>query len=217
MLYGAKSIHAKGRKKMTNQWQSIGISPEERFLELYFEPESEQFLAHFYEQLDDGFGVKSLYARHFSEHEYHKITPESKQLTYEDVVLCPESKKIFVNVFRLKKKHNKYHGYEWHSLEMIDTNTGEVTEILKAGQLDSEIPYSKVWIAELRLSRQKGEQLVCTMAFEKKSKNGVKEVEYYICKVFTKTGLYKRVTKLNVTSNQELKNEMTEDKAAVSA
>ncbi len=181
---------------MTNQWQSIGISPEERFLELYFEPESEQFLAHFYEQLGDGVSVKSLYARHFSENEYHKITPNNKQLTYEDVILCPESKKIFVNVFKVKKKQNKYVGYDWHSLQMIDTNTGEVAEVLKAGQLDSEHPYSKVWITELRRTRHNGEQLVCTMAFEKKNKRGTLETDYYICKVFTKTGLYKRVTKL---------------------
>lgn len=181
---------------MTNQWQSIGISPEERFLELYFEPESEQFLAHFYEQLGDGVGIKSLYARHFSENEYHKITPNNKQLTYEDVILCPESKRIFVNVFKVKKKNSKYVGYDWHSLQMIDTNTGEVSEVLKTGQLDSEHPYSKVWITELRRARQHGEQLVCTMAFEKKNKRGSLVTEYYICKVFTKTGLYKRVTKL---------------------
>jgi len=199
---------------MTNQWQSIGISPEERFLELYFEPESEQFLAHFYERLDDGYGLKSLYARHFNENEYHKITPDSKQLTYEDVILCPESKKIFVNVFRLKKKQKKYQGYEWHSLEMIDTNTGEVTEVLKAGQLDSELPYSKVWITELRLTRKMGEQLVCTMAFEKKSKKGVIETEYYICKVFTKTGLYKRVTKLEDDVPHTTKTGIIEEKVS---
>ena len=199
---------------MTNQWQSIGISPEERFLELYFEPESEQFLAHFYERLDDGYGLKSLYARHFNENEYHKITPDSKQLTYEDVILCPESKKIFVNVFRLKKKQKKYQGYEWHSLEMIDTNTGEVTEVLKAGQLDSELPYSKVWITELRLTRKMGEQLVCTIAFEKKSKKGVIETEYYICKVFTKTGLYKRVTKLEDDVPHTTKTGIIEEKVS---
>ncbi len=199
---------------MTKQWQSIGISPEDRFLELYFQPESEQFLAHFYQRLDDGYGIKSLYARHFSENEYHKITPDNKRLTYEDVILCPESKKIFVNVFKLKKKHNKYEGYVWHSLQMINSNTGEVSEILKAGQLDSEIPYSKVWITELRQSRQKGEQLICTMAFDKKSKKGKLDTEYYICKVFTKTGLYKRVTKLE---NDTSRTGIIEDMAAVGA
>jgi len=203
---------------MTNQWQSIGISPEDRFLELYFQPESEQFLAHFYHRLDDGYGVKSLYARHFSENEYHKITPDNKQLTYEDVILCPESKKIFVNVFKLKKKQNKYQGYDWHSLQMIDTNTGEVSEILKAGQLDSEIPYSKVWITELRQSRLKGEQLICTMAFEKKNESGKLETDYFICKVFTKTGLYKRVTKLELKNSQNTKSGIDKDKAeAISA
>jgi hypothetical protein len=203
---------------MTNQWQSIGISPEDRFLELYFQPESEQFLAHFYHKLDDGYGVKSLYARHFSENEYHKITPDNKQLTYEDVILCPESKKIFVNVFKLKKKQNKYQGYDWHSLQMIDTNTGEVSEVLKAGQLDSEMPYSKVWITELRQSRLKGEQLICTMAFEFKNESGKLETEYFICKVFTKTGLYKRVTKLELKDSQSTKSGTAEHKAeAISA
>lgn len=199
---------------MTNQWQSIGISPEERFLKLYFEPESEQFLAQFYEQLGDGFGVKSLYARHFNENEYHKITPDNKQLTYEDVVLCPESKKIFVNVFKLKKKQDKYLGYRWHSLQMIDTNTAEVSEILKAGQLDSERPYAKVWIAELRRTKNNGEQLVCTMAFENKSKKGSTVTEYYICKVFTKTGLYKRVTKLGDNISQYPKTGIIAEKTA---
>jgi len=203
---------------MTNQWQSIGISPEDRFLELYFQPESEQFLAHFYHKLDDGYGVKSLYARHFSENEYHKITPDNKYLTYEDVILCSESKKIFVNVFKLKKKHKKYQGYDWYSLQMIDTNTGEVSEILKAGQLDSEMPYSKVWITELRQSRLKGEQLICTMAFEKKNESGKLETEYFICKVFTKTGLYKRVTKLELKNSQNTKSGTVENKAeAISA
>ncbi len=199
---------------MTNQWQTIGISPEERFLDLYFEPESEQFLAHFYERLGDGYGVKSLYARHFNENEYHKITPDNKQLTYEDVILCPESRKIFVNVFKLKKKREKYLGYDWHSLQMIDSDTGEVTEVLKAGQLDSERPYSKVWITELRLARQYGEQLVCTMAFEKKTKKGAIETEYYITKVFTKTGLYKRVTKLEDVTTQTCKTGIIEEKIA---
>jgi hypothetical protein len=97
---------------------------------------------------------------------------------------------------------------------MINTNTGEVSEILKAGQLDSEIPYSKVWITELRQSRQKGEQLICTMAFDKKSKKGKLDTEYYICKVFTKTGLYKRVTKLE---NDTSKTGVIEDMAAVGA
>ncbi|MCK5391548.1 MAG: hypothetical protein KAJ31_03915 [Deltaproteobacteria bacterium] len=199
---------------MTNQWQTIGISPEERFLDLYFEPESEQFLAHFYEQLGDGFGVKSLYARHFNENEYHKITPDNKKLTYENVILCPESRKIFVNVFKLKKKLDKYLGYVWHSLQMIDSDTGEVTEVLKAGQLDSERPYAKVWITELRRARNNGEQLVCTMAFEKKTKKGTIETDYFITKVFTKTGLYKRVTKLEDTATQNCKTGIIEEKVS---
>jgi hypothetical protein len=43
------------------------------------------------------------------------------------------------------------------------------------------------------------------MAFENKSKKGSTVTEYYICKVFTKTGLYKRVTKLgdNVSPNSK--------------
>ncbi|MFA9408276.1 MAG: hypothetical protein ACERKJ_05530, partial [Candidatus Dadabacteria bacterium] len=91
------------------------------------------------------------------------------------------------------------------------------TEVLKAGQLDSEIPYSKVWITELRLSRRKGEQLVCTMAFEKKSKEGKIETEHYICKVFTKTGLYKRVTKLEDNAPRTSKTGIVEEKAVVGA
>jgi hypothetical protein len=97
---------------------------------------------------------------------------------------------------------------------MIDSNTGEVTEILKAGQLDSERPYTKVWITELRRAKNNGEQLVCTMAFEKKTKKGTIETDYFITKVFTKTGLYKRVTKLEDTAAQNCKTGIIEEKVS---
>ncbi len=52
------------------------------------------------------------------------------------------------------------------------------------------------------------------MAFEKKSKEGKIETEHYICKVFTKTGLYKRVTKLEDNVPQTTKIGMIEEKTA---
>jgi len=45
---------------MVNQWETIGIPSENRFLGLYYEPESGQFLAHFQKCLGDGYGPKSI-------------------------------------------------------------------------------------------------------------------------------------------------------------
>ncbi|MCZ6791938.1 MAG: hypothetical protein O7C70_09095, partial [Candidatus Dadabacteria bacterium] len=64
---------------------------------------------------------------------------------------------------------------------------------------------------ELRRAKNNGEQLVCTMAFETKSKKGSTVTEYYICKVFTKTGLYKRVTKLGDNVSQYPKTGINKD------
>jgi len=52
------------------------------------------------------------------------------------------------------------------------------------------------------------------MAFETKSKKASTVTEYYICKVFTKTGLYKRVTKLEDHVSQNPKTGIIAEKTA---
>ena len=181
---------------MANQWGTIGIPSESRFVKLYYEPASAQFLAHFYKGLGDGYGVKSIYARHFSDETYRKITPEDAGLTYENVVLCHDLSKIFVNVFKVRMRNHNFVGYEWHSVQAIDTDTGEVSLLLSARDLAVEPPYVKAWISRLRKVKENGNELICTIAFKRMREGHGTAIENYICKINSLTGAYKRVTKL---------------------
>lgn len=181
---------------MVKQWGNIGIEAENRFLELYYQPESKQFLAHFYKGLGDGYGVKSLYARHLSDDSYRKITPESEDLTYEDILLCPELSKIFVNVFIVDRDGGKCRGYNWHSVQIMDTDTGEVSEVLNQSDLSFAEPYVSASVTELRAVKQDGRELVCTIAFKRKANGSGPKVDNYICKVSVTDRSIKKVTKL---------------------
>lgn len=190
---------------MVNQWGTIGIPSENRFLELYFEPGSEQFPAHFYRGLGNGYGVKSLYARHFSDDTYRKITPETENLTFEDVVFSTEHSKIFVNVFKVRKRGGKYTGYDWHSVDMIDTDSGEAKEVFTTENLKISDPYLKASVIQLRSVKEDGKELICTIAFEKKPEGGEPVIDYYLSKIMLKSGRYKKITKLSSESSEILK------------
>lgn len=180
---------------MVNQWGTIGIPAESRFVKLYYEPASEQFLAHFYKGLGNGYGVKSIYARHFSDDTYRKITPDGETLTYEQVLLCPDLSRIYVNVFRVRMRQNNFIGYEWHSVQEIDTDTGKVSVVLTSQDLTVEEPYSKAWISRLRRVKDNGREILCTIAF-KKQRDSRGAAEYYLCKLDLPTRKYRRITKM---------------------
>ena len=209
---------------MVNQWGTIGIPSENRFLGLYYEPESEQFLAHFQKHLGDGFEIKSIYARHMKDDTYRRLTPETEEFSYEDVILCPRVSKIFVNVFRVLRKGGKCLGSEWHSVQEIDTDTGEITTVLTPHDLPVEPQYSKAWISRLRNVKSEGrkhgresqtdeeefageprahavyetggKEILCTVSFKKKKGGRDEPVEDYLCKVSPDTGGYRKITRI---------------------
>jgi hypothetical protein len=211
-------------RKMVNQWGTIGIPSENRFLGLYYEPESKQFLAHFYKRLGDGFGLKSIYARHITDETYRRITPETDELSYEDIILHQGDSRIFVNVFSVHKRGSKITGYEWHSIQEIDTDSGEITTVLTPHELPVEPPYSKAWISRLRnvkiergkpeikselpdddyihfpkshaVYSSRGNEILCTVSFKKRKSGHEESVDDFLCKFSTETGEYKKITKI---------------------
>jgi hypothetical protein len=223
---------------MVNQWGTIGIPSENRFLGLYYEPESRQFIAHFYKHIGDGFGLKSIYARHITDDTYRRITPETEDLSYEDIILSPGVSRIFVNVFSVHKRGTKITGYEWHSIQEINTDTGEITTVLTPHELPVEPPYSKAWISRLRnvkserrkqeitaqprdddyirypvshaVYSSRGNELLCTVSFKKKKSGHAEPVEDFLCKVTPETGGYKKITRIVNSANDIIKAEKPE-------
>ncbi len=209
---------------MANQWETIGIPSENRFLGLYYEPESGQFLAHFQECPGDGCGLKSLYARHMTDGTYRRLTPVTDELSYEDVLLCPRASKILVNVFRVVRKGSRPAGREWHSVQEIDIDTGEINTVLTPHDLPVEPPYSKAWISRLRnvtsggrkYAKQAeppedeyvsepeahtvygsgGKEILCTVSFRKKKSGHDETVEDFLCKVSPETHAYRKISRI---------------------
>ncbi len=203
---------------MVDQWTEIGIPPESRLLALHYEPVSGQFLAHL-QKFPDESGVKILYARRFDDRAYRQLTPDEGHLSYESVIVCPESTKILANVFRVRPGHSK----EWHSIREIDTATGEITTVLTSEKLEVEPPYSRAWVSRVRKVKkefdkarravessgasyssepgfysvrdEKNDELLCTVSFRKKHAHEG-DVENYVCKVSPSSGRYRKITKL---------------------
>lgn len=202
---------------MVNQWTEIGIPPESRLLALHFEPVSGQFLAQLETPGDSG--VKTLYARRFDDKAYRRLTPDEGRISYESIIVRPESTKILANVFRVRPGHSN----EWHSIREIDIATGEITTVLASEKLEVEPPYSRAWVSGVRKVKKefdkarravesadashsgepgiysvrggKDDEILCTVSFRKKNAHEG-DVENFVCKVSPSSGKYRKITRL---------------------
>lgn len=121
------------------------------------------------------------------------------------MVFSTEHSKIFVNVFKVRKRGGKYTGYDWHSVDMIDTDSGEAKEVFTTENLKISDPYLKASVIQLRSVKEDGKELICTIAFEKKPEGGEPVIDYYLSKIMLKSGRYKKITKLSSESSEILK------------
>lgn len=204
-------------RNMVNQWTEIGIPPESRLLALHFEPVSGQFLAQLETPGDSG--VKALFARRFDDKAYRRLTPDEGRVSYESIIVRPESTKILANVFRVRPGHSS----EWHSIREIDVATGEMTTVLASEKLEVEPPYSRAWVSDVRKVKKefdkarqavesaeasysgepgvysvrgdKDDEILCTVSFRKKNAHEG-DVENFVCKVSPSSGKYRKITRL---------------------
>jgi hypothetical protein len=140
------------------------------------------------------------------------------------VLLCPRVSKILVNVFRVVRKGHRFTGPEWHSLQEIDLETGEMNTVLTPDDLSVEPPYSKAWISRLRNVKGEerkhgrsfespedefvhepgthavygsgGKEILCTVSFKKKKGGHVEAVEDFLCKVSPETHEYRKISRI---------------------
>lgn len=219
--FGAGSLRAeltsKVGRKMVNQWTEIGIPPESRLLALHYEPVSGQFLAQL--ETPGGSGVKTLYARRFDDRAYRRLTPDDDRVSYESIIVRPESTKILANVFRVRPGHSS----EWHSIREIDVATDEIITVLASEKLEVEPPYSRAWVSSVRKVKkefdkarqaveaagasysgepgiysvrgEKDDEILCTVSFRKKNAHEG-DVENFVCKVSPSSGKYRKITRL---------------------
>ncbi|MEZ4548643.1 MAG: hypothetical protein R3B51_13420 [Thermodesulfobacteriota bacterium] len=200
---------------MVNQWTEIGIPPESRLLALHFEPVSGQFLAQLETPGDSG--VKALFARRFDDKAYRRLTPDEGRVSYESIIVRPESTKILANVFRVRPGHSS----EWHSIREIDVATGEMTTVLASEKLEVEPPYSRAWVSNVRKVKKefdkarqavesaeasysgepgvysvrgdKDDEILCTSPSGRRTHM---KVTSSVCKVSPSSGKYRKITRL---------------------
>lgn len=215
---------------MVNQWGTIGIPSENRFVGLFYEPESKQFLAQFQKSHGGEYGPMSIYARHVTDDTYRRITPETDDLSYEDILLCPRASKILVNVFSIVRKGNRHAGREWHSVQEIDTDTGEIRTVFTPEDIPVEPEYSKAWISRLRNVKEEsaghgrfaeipedeylrepgthavygsgGKEILCTVSFKKKKSGHDAPVEDFLCKVSPERHEYRKISRITGSAKE---------------
>ena len=184
---------------MLINWDNLGISGESNFLQLFFDPNSETLLAHFYRGIGNGYGLRSLWVRRVSDGAYVRITPRDEFLSYEDPVLCPSSPHVFANVMRVEKKDGGFDGYEWHSIQRLDLRTGQAEMIAVSGGAGINGGHEKTWISTLHGSSADGSVLYCSAAFQKRGGGAVSPTEYYLSRFIIGEGRLERITRLAAT------------------
>jgi len=155
---------------------------------------------------------------------YRRLTPETDEFSYEDVLLCPRVSKILVNVFRVTRKGSRPSDREWHSVQEIDIDTGEINTVLTPHDIPVEPPYSKAWISRLRnvtsgdrkhmkqaeppddeyvsepeahtVYGSGGKEILCTVSFRKKKSGHDETVEDFLCKVSPETHAYRKISRI---------------------
>jgi hypothetical protein len=184
---------------MIINWDYLGITGETNFLQLYYDPHSAILIAHFYRAIGQGYGLKSLWSRRVSETTYGRLSQPDERLSYEDPVLSPSSPHLYTNVLQAQKKNGEYDGYEWHSLERIDLNTGHAEALTMSGGMGVESPVEKTWISTLHGASADGGELYCSVAFQKRGGHVVSPTEYYLSKFILAEGRFEKITRLTAT------------------
>jgi hypothetical protein len=184
---------------MLINWDSLGISGESSFLQLFYDPHSETLLAHFFRIIGNGYGLKSLWARRVTDDRYTRLTPSDGLLSFEDPVLCPSSPHVFANVMSVGIKEGGFDGYEWHSIQRIDLLTGTADVIAASGGAGVNGGPEKIWISTLHGSSADGSELYCSAAFQKRGGGAVSPTEYYLSRLTVGEGRIERITRLSAT------------------
>lgn len=179
-------------------WTSVGINGETGFIQLLFEPFSKSLIAHFLRGLEDGYQVKSLYARHISEDKHHRVTEETDKLSFDCLALSPTSPHVYVNVLETCKLDGKYCGYDWHSIRKINITNNEVVSIIENGNLPIEKPYFRGWVSEIYGVSADGEAVHCSLALEQKTGEQSTIVDYHVAKLVLSDNKYEIITKLDM-------------------
>jgi hypothetical protein len=184
---------------MLINWDRLGISGENSFLQLFYDPHSDTLLAHFFRSIGNGYGLKSLWARRVPDELYTRLTTPDDRLSFEDPVLCPSSPHVFANVMRVGIKEGGFDGYEWHSIQRIDLRSGHSEEIAASGGTGIDGGLERVWISTLHGSSADGSELYCSAAFQKRGGGAVSPTEYYLSRLTVSDGKIERITRLAAT------------------
>jgi len=184
---------------MLVNWDNLGISGENNFLQLFYEPHSGTLVAHFFRSIGSGYGLRSLWTRRVTDGKYVRITPSDGYLSFEDPVLCSSSPHVFTNVMRVEKKDAGFDGYEWHSIQRIDVRTGEAEIIAESGSKGFDTGLEKTWISTLHGASADCRELYCSAAIQKKGVGAVSPTEYYLSRLVIAEGRIERITRLSAT------------------
>ena len=181
---------------MLINWDKLGISGENNFLQLFYDPHSDTLVAHFFRSIGSGYGLRSLWKRGVADEKYVRLTPSDSFLSFEDPVICPVSSHVFANVMRVEKKGDGFDGYEWHSLQRINLVTCEAEVITSSGSEGLDTPHEKIWISTLHGASADCRDLYCSAAVQKKGEGAVSPTEYYLSRFVIAEGRIERISRL---------------------
>ncbi|MFI5323889.1 MAG: hypothetical protein ACHQ6U_10230 [Thermodesulfobacteriota bacterium] len=175
---------------------SLGVTEENNFLQLYYDRHSNTLIADFYRAIGQGYGLISLWTRRASVKIYSRLSKSGERLSSEDPVLSPSSPHLYTNVLQVHKKNCEYDGYEWRSVERIDLNTEHSESITVSEGIGIESSLEKTRISSLHGASADGSELYCSVAFQKRGGDKVYPTEYYLSRFIIGEGRFEKITRL---------------------
>ncbi len=184
---------------MKIDWELVGISGENNFLQLFFDAHSETLLAHCYKGIGSGYGLKSLWARRVTDKIYSRLTPGDTLLSFEDPVLSPVSPHLYTNVIRVEERNGSYDGYAWDSVRRFDLSTGADEIIINPDGVATDPAEVKAWISTVHGVSGDGRELYCSIGNQKRGGEAMSPTEYYLSRYIVGEGRVERITRLHAT------------------
>ena len=184
---------------MKIDWELVGISGQNNFLQLFYDAHSGTLLAHCYKSIGGGYGIKSIWGRRVSDEKYAKVTPDDPSLSFEDPVLSPASHHLYTNVIRVEERNGNYDGYVWDSVRRIDLATGTDEIIIGADAVADDPDEVKAWISTVHGVSGDGRELFCSIANQKRGGRALSPTEYYLSRYIVAEGRIEPIARLHAT------------------
>jgi len=171
-------------------WNVDGVSGEDRFVALHYNPPAAALIAQFERKTGVGYPVGSIYVKRPSDEQYWKAFAGDDTTTAVDVATASRAPLLFFQVLVVSKtpkagdpKAKAGIGMNWSHVGRIDLSTGEQSVVVDAKRFRER--HDGAWVSRLISASEDGKSILCKIAVHKSAPNA--RIGYSVCRLHLET------------------------------